>query len=339
MKYSISIKNIMFKTGIMSLLQNAPLQNAAILRYHAVTDAENNYYSSPSIAVSPHDFEIQVKYFAQNCNVISLDTLAECILSKKKFPKKSIVMTFDDGYQDNYSAYQIMKKYKIQGTFYVAAGCLGQGETLWLFEVIFLIQQTKKLVLYLDINNENLQFPLSSKSEKMYAMRKITEIIKSNNLETRENIRKQLRIKLNDVNDLNDKAKQVMLSWKQVKEMSDNGMTIGGHTMTHINLPNADYEDAKREIYECKSLIEEKTGKPVKHFSYPNGGNYDYYNDTIMQIIKQAGYLTSTTSNNGLVNMNSRLLELSRIRITNNLSEIVYQTACEPFVKKMLRRD
>ena len=70
--------------------------------------------------------------------------------------------------------------------------------------------------------------------------------------------------------------------------LSDNGMTIGGHTMTHLNLPNADYKDAAYEIRECKKLIEKNTGKQVRHFSYPNGGNYDYYNNIVMDIVKNA---------------------------------------------------
>ena len=51
-------------------------------------------------------------------------------------------------------------------------------------------------------------------------------------------------------------------------------MTIGGHTMTHLNLPNALADDAMNEIENCKALLQEKTGSSVQHFSYPNGGPY-----------------------------------------------------------------
>ena len=95
--------------------------------------------------------------------------------------------------------------------------------------------------------------------------------------------------------------------------------------MTHLNLPNADYPDAVREINECKEILEEKIGVPVRHFSYPNGGNYAYYNESIKKMVKKAGYITSTTSNNGIAGLQSNLYELKRIRITNNLPEIIYQ--------------
>ena len=44
----------------------------------------------------------------------------EYIFQSKAIPKKSIVLTFDDGYLDNWVfAYPIMKKYDFQGTIYV----------------------------------------------------------------------------------------------------------------------------------------------------------------------------------------------------------------------------
>lgn len=320
----------------MSLCQQVSRANTvAILRYHAIVEEKNNFYADPSICLSPHLFEDQVKYITKAYNIISLDKVAECLIKKKPFPKKAVVLTFDDGYKDNFIAYKIMKKYGAFGTFYVAAGCIGNNEPLWLFEVIYLIGKTARKQVVIEFSNIKLDFPLHTEEDRRYAVNKITEKIKSNNLQTREDIRSQLHTQLNDVPDLHEKSKQVMLTWKQVQEMVDNGMDIGGHTMTHLNLPNASSDNAFREITDCKKLIEEKTGHEVHHFSYPNGGNYDYYNNTIIDFVKDAGFLTSTTSHNGLANSKSNRFELQRIRITSNISEIVYQINCENLVKKV----
>ncbi len=82
-------------------------------------------------------------------------------------------------------------------------------------------------------------------------------------------------------------------------------------------------------------MIEQKTGYPALHFSYPNGGNYEYYNDSVTEAVKKSGYVTSTTSNNGVIDLKSDLFELSRIRITNYLPEIIYQVDCEPIFTKI----
>ena len=339
MKYSLQAKNMMFKTGFMSACRRLwRSSNPAILRYHSIVEPAANFYSSPSIAIAPGEFEAHIRYLSERYNIISLDVVADCISEKRPFPERAVALTFDDGYRDNFNAYRIMKKYNVQGTFYVAAGCLGEGEPLWLFEVIYLIGNTQRSSISLGVKGKNVDISLASDSKKNLAIRKITEIIKSNNLEVREKVREQLGNQTADVADFHEKASQVMLTWEQIREMSENGMAIGGHTMTHINLPNAEYEDAVREINDCKRVIEEKTGKPVRHFSYPNSGNYDYYNDSIKEIVMRAGYSTSTTSVNGLADSNSDPFELSRIRVTPNLAEVMYQMECEPIVDGILER-
>jgi peptidoglycan/xylan/chitin deacetylase (PgdA/CDA1 family) len=339
LKNSVKIKNILFKSGLY------PHSNyfskgkyIGILRYHSILNSEHNDYVSPNIALPVDVFERQIQYFSKKYNVISMDEVADCLRNHRPFPKRAVAITFDDGYRDNFAAYRILRKYGISGTFYVVAGCVGQGEPLWLFEIIYLIRITLKKKFDLDVFGQTMALSIASNAEKGIAIRKVTEIIKSNNRLVREDVRRQLRSQLSDVTDLDERAFQIMLTWEQLREMSDNNMIIGGHTMTHLNLPNADTDDARREINDCKHLLEEKLQKPVLHFSYPNGGNYAYYNQTILTMVKEAGYFTSTTSNNGLADLNANEFELNRIRVTPNLPEIYYQMEWEPIVNKLMKK-
>jgi len=336
MRNSLIIKNYLFKIGAMSLCRRLiETKTVGILRYHAIVNPEDCYYASPGICISPEQFDNQIRFLSKKYNVISLDTVAACITDQRPFPPKAIVLTFDDGYRDNYLAYQILKKYDVTGTFYIVTECIGNKNALWLFEVIYRINTTNKATLNIVLPDIEIRFSLASPHEKTQAIRKTTEAIKSNTLEIRENIMCQLRDQLDDISDFEDNSSSVMLSWEQVKEMHANGMTIGGHTMTHLNLPNAAFEDAVTEISGCKETIEQQTGSEARHFSYPNGGNYDYYNDAIIKAVKDAGYMTSTTSKNGATSMQNNLLELKRIRVTSNISEIAYQMNCEPLVNKI----
>ena len=333
MKNSRKIKDIMLKTGLFDLASIfAKGKSVAILRYHSIVRPEDNFYASPSITLSPEVFEKQVSYFTQRFNIISLDTVKTCIETKAPFPERAVVFTFDDGYRDNFTAYKILKKYNAAGTFYLVSSCIDNASILWLFEVIYLVKHTRKESVEFSFNGTSMILTLLSLEQKESAIRKITAAIKSNNIATREKILDQLRNQTADVEDYKEKADQVMLTWPQVKEMADNGMTIGGHTTTHLNLPNADPIDAEKEIVECKRQIQAHTGKEVLHFSYPNGGPYDYYNDTIIEFVKKAGYATSTTSNNGISDHDSDPFELSRIRVTPYLSEIIYQICAEPIL-------
>jgi peptidoglycan/xylan/chitin deacetylase (PgdA/CDA1 family) len=86
--------------------------------------------------------------------------------------------------------------------------------------------------------------------------------------------------------------KALMLSWKQVREMSGNGISFGSHTLTHPFLTRIPLKQAQKEIHLSKDIIEQQIGKPVTTFSYPSG-NFD---SEIKEIVKEAGYSTAVST-------------------------------------------
>lgn len=338
MKYSLKIKNALFRAGFFTLCQKLRHpRTVAILRYHAIVDPADNYYASPSICISPEQFEAQVAYLSARHNVISLDTVVECLQNDRPFPENAVAFTFDDGYRDNYVASQILKKYSATGTFYITAGCIETPEVLWLFEINYLVKRTANIELNFKTRHGEQCYRLDSHAKRADAVRKLVQFIKSNDRDVREDIRAQLREQTGDVSQFEERAARVMLTWEQIREMQDKGMTIGAHTMTHLNLPNARPDDAAQEIENCKRLLQEKTGRAIHHFSYPNGGPYAHHNADIKNLVRRVGYKSATTSNNGRVALRDDLFELRRIRVTAHLSEILYQINCEDGLKHWLR--
>ncbi len=90
-----------------------------IFMYHSVR--EDNPEGSKLI-VSPKAFEAQMRFLVKNSyNVISLTRLAKIIKEKKKIPAKTVVITFDDGYRDNFlNAKPILEKYRMPATIFIA---------------------------------------------------------------------------------------------------------------------------------------------------------------------------------------------------------------------------
>ena len=88
-----------------------------IIMYHSI----DNPHHLSGIVVSPHNFRKQLKFFKKHkYNVISLDMLVAALKEKKRLPKKSVVITFDDGYEDNYTnAFPILKEFGFPATIFV----------------------------------------------------------------------------------------------------------------------------------------------------------------------------------------------------------------------------
>ncbi len=101
------------------------------------------------------------------------------------------------------------------------------------------------------------------------------------------------------------------LTWDQIKEMSANGISFEGHTLSHISLPTASNEEVRNELVKSKEALEWRLGKKVEYLAYP-GGEYD---QRIIQLTKEAGYRAAFTVHFGRDRINSTLYTLNRIPI------------------------
>lgn len=100
-----------------------------ILMYHSVRPDQS---INNRLAVSPEAFERQMGFLKKNnYTVLSLEKLADLIRDKIKIPPKTVVLTFDDGYKDNYTyAFPIIKKYGFPVTIFLIVDDIGAGNML-----------------------------------------------------------------------------------------------------------------------------------------------------------------------------------------------------------------
>ncbi len=92
-----------------------------ILAYHRVMDIDEMTYNYDEelISASCSDFDWQMDYLNKNYNPISMQGVINCVIGNEKFPKKPIVVTFDDGFIDNYeNAFPILKKHNSLNCYY-----------------------------------------------------------------------------------------------------------------------------------------------------------------------------------------------------------------------------
>jgi peptidoglycan/xylan/chitin deacetylase (PgdA/CDA1 family) len=99
------------------------VRSVPILLYHKVgSDAD-------SLTVSTERFDSDMEYLALNgYNTLSLDDVRRRVNNEDApMPKKPVLITFDDGYLDNYTnAFPILEKYNLKASFYIITGMIGQ---------------------------------------------------------------------------------------------------------------------------------------------------------------------------------------------------------------------
>jgi peptidoglycan/xylan/chitin deacetylase (PgdA/CDA1 family) len=99
-----------------------------ILMYHHISNTASDRVAA-GMTVSPKNFEAQVKYLAESgYSTVTLTDVYRSLHQNISLPAKSVVLTFDDGYEDNYTyAFSTLKKYNKVGTFFVITDAFGYG--------------------------------------------------------------------------------------------------------------------------------------------------------------------------------------------------------------------
>jgi len=97
----------------------------AILMYHSIDEKENE----TKLSLCPAGFARQMQFlYEKGYRVISLDEMVDMIKNKTRVPHKTVAITFDDGYENNYTcAYTILKKYNFPATIFVITGKIGES--------------------------------------------------------------------------------------------------------------------------------------------------------------------------------------------------------------------
>jgi peptidoglycan/xylan/chitin deacetylase (PgdA/CDA1 family) len=307
-----------FKSGLASIASNMGVldgytllrksiykSHIIILIYHRIAPKEDIGFLKP---LNPKIFEKQIEYLKQNYNIISLPELQKLIKNKCIPKEKTVIITIDDGYKDNYLyAYPIFKRYNVPATIFLSTGNIEHNEPFWCDEVSALIHLTSKKELKLKgFQNYDLTYP----HNKYYCINNLIEKIKRYDKDERIKTINNL-IDATDI-DIPDELNQLVLSWNDVKKMNGNVINFGAHTVTHTILTNSKLEDAMCEISGSKEIIEDYLGSDIDTFSYPNG-TYDDFNCSIANLVKKAGFTCAVTTIPSLITSKSNLFTLGRI--------------------------
>jgi peptidoglycan/xylan/chitin deacetylase (PgdA/CDA1 family) len=315
--------------GYATLRRVAPSRDLAILRYHAVCGPEGYDYADPFICVTPENFERHIAYLTRSYHIMRLEDAARSLREGTPLPANAVAITFDDGYADNLAAARVLARHGASATFYLTAGCLEGGQPFWPVEIRYLVRALPARHYVISAGPARVDIDTTSESGRRVAVKRLTKAFKGHPIPVREQLRVQLRTLAPDV-----VIPRVMLSWDEVREMHHLGMTIGSHTMTHPNLPNAGLDDSRRELMQSKSRLESMINAPVTMFSYPNGGAERYCTPELKRVVAEAGFDAATTSRNAFATANSDVYALERIEVEERLADLVFALEVERFAFK-----
>ncbi len=261
-----------------------------ILAYHRILDDDPRSFPFDEALISAgrETFREQLKFIRRNFDVISFEDLHQCETEGKEWPRRALIITFDDGYRDNYTnAFPILKEFDLPATVFLTTGHIGSARLFWWDKVAYLIKRTsRQSVTLADLSDT--AFDLSSSRARRHLIERVLWWLKQVQEETRSRFLDSLASEL-DV-ELPDRVADGMhLSWDEVKEMARSRIQFGSHTVTHPILSHVGESQLQQEISESKQIIEQHLGREVMVFAYP-AGRRTRFNDNVQSVVARCGY-------------------------------------------------
>ncbi len=289
-----------------------------ILLYHAVV--------ATPLAV-PHwcflderTFRNQMRYLKAHYLLLSLTEAIER-LHAGALSQPAAVVTFDDGYQNNYDvAFPILQTLGIPATVFLTSAFIATNATPWFCRLHLALSETTQTSLTWRGNRYDLS-GWQARSNAVYALQAGLKSLPQPQL-----LHELQVIILGLGGDVTQPVEPHspfrMLSHEAIAALAASGLIeFGAHTHSHAILSLLAADQAWAEIETSIRAVQELSGRPCRLFAYPNGRAEDY-NPGVMAALSDLGIQAAVTAIDGLNDRSTPPLELRRRGVGARLSVV-----------------
>lgn len=278
------------------------MSKLSIVMYHYVRPiAESQYPNIKGLEFAL--FKEQIQYFKDNFNVVTMQQVIDCLNDKLDMPKNAILLTFDDGYIDHYDyVFPILKKYGMQGSFFVPSAILEYGKVLDVNKIHFIMAslEIEKLLprvlsiiesyrkIGFDIEQDDVLFDKLAKANR-WDSKEVVFVKKLLQSYLQEDIRGEIVDRLfAEIVDVSEEefSKRLYMNLEQIREMKEAGMFFGIHGEKHYWLNELSIKKMQEDINHSKSYFSEVLDEDYLVMNYPYGG----YNDNVLNYVRKIGF-------------------------------------------------
>ncbi|MHC9084478.1 polysaccharide deacetylase family protein [Luteimonas sp. RIT-PG2_3] len=318
MKRDLAAK-VLASTGLRDLLAFFQRPHGVlILNYHRIGDGSQSPYDRELWSASASAFDEQVAFLARHCDVISPADLDHALAKPRG---RHVMITFDDGYRDNYElAFPVLRAHKVPATFFVTTGFIDKPTLPWWDEIAALLRNTSASALTMA---PWFRTPLLIEpGDRARPIRQTLEFYKT--LPAHDNAAFLAQLRAESQIAAPCITRDHWMDWDMIREMHANGMTIGGHTVHHPVLARMPREQQLAEIAGCRARINAELGAEMSYFAYPVGGR-DAFNADTWACLEDQGVRHAFSYYGGFATCASTKYDMPRVAIETSVGTDLFR--------------
>jgi peptidoglycan/xylan/chitin deacetylase (PgdA/CDA1 family) len=295
-----SLSCVLYYTGLIAIwvyFKQLAYGNGSciILAYHCFleTDDPLRRYIQDGLCVTPGNFERQLLFFQQHYRLIPLDELVDCLAADKVLPRRSLVITVDDGWRDNFTnGFPVLRKHRAPATIFLATDYVDSNREFWfltagriLNDAVLSSRELADVLSEVAGSSREIVLNQIRTSDNGVNTDLIMEQLKKLDYEKQAMALDRLK-SLSGVSGTPPESERCTLNWEEIRLMSAGGINFGSHGQSHRIITLLGTNEVVRELTESRSRLNDQTGKKIRHYSYPNGS----FDAMTTQLVKTAGY-------------------------------------------------
>jgi peptidoglycan/xylan/chitin deacetylase (PgdA/CDA1 family) len=305
-----------------------------VLTYHGVlpNEYEARDPQQDGSLVSAENLRAQLRLLKEIYHVVSPDEAHEWIEDGKELPERAILITCDDGLRNALTDMApILQEEALSCLFFVlGASALGNSRMLW-YEELYLLLLAAPAGSYgfdslgLDLLEGTIE--LGERAQRRSVWWSLVKKLSQYDQELRIGFIETARVKFGLLEQWNaecwnneaQRRRFSLLGAEDLRQLVDQGMSIGAHTLNHPILSQLSSELAWQEISESRSVLENVTGKPVWALAYPFGDPASVTGREML-MAEQAGFQCAFMNIGGGFGATLPRFALPRIHVTADMS-------------------
>lgn len=254
-----------------------------VLTYHRVDDPAARPDLDPHlISATPEDFARQMEHLAEHYQVVTIDHVLQALRGTSPLPPRSVLVTFDDAYCDFAEhAWPTLKRLGLPAVMFVPTAFPGQPRRFWwdtVYEALHKCQTDGEL--------SELGIDVHAHETRTQTYRRVAGDLKM--LPHHEVLARVAE--LSQKCGLSAPVSPVM-AWDELKQLADQGLTLGAHTHTHPLLNRVSVDSAVEEaVVSLRELRLRVPGAPAI-LAYPGGA----FSDEVVRQLRDEFDLAFTT--------------------------------------------
>ncbi len=313
-------------TGLLEILPERP--GLLILNYHRIGDPEKTPYDPGTFTATTEEFDAQIALWKKRFPIVTLAEALAIIQRKKTIRRTHVLITFDDGYLDNYQeAFPVLRAHGASAVFFLPTYFIGTGHVPWWDAIAYVVKQSGKRRIELTFPR-TVTFDID-RSGMETALRDILTLAAAPESQNPETFLSHLETVCETSRPQGEAAERCFLNWDEAREMLKNGMDFGSHTHSHEILSTLSAADQQKELSESRSELTKQLGQSIDTLAYPVGLRHTFTAETI-EVAKAAGYQAAFSFYGGL-NLPGRTeaFDIRRYPVVwgNSLNRLRLQTA------------